>query len=199
MDAIDVTIASWAGDKKWACSGCKKTFDSKKNVLDHAITCSKATSTKPMGFGKLIGYTIYNCLKFSGRSSRIEYWCFALFALTIYWLTGILDNALFISEIETIVGKNVWSGGYETANITTKSPLHGIVRLIGAVLLFLPSLALGVRRLHDINFSGWMIVIPIIGQILSFLLAFVASEDQINQYGEVPTNTIRRIGISKKI
>ena len=107
MDVIDVTIASWAGDKKWACSGCKKTFDSKKNVLDHAITCSKATSTKPMGFGKLIGYTIYNCLNFSGRSSRIEYWCFALFALTIYWLTGILDNALFISEIETIVGKNV--------------------------------------------------------------------------------------------
>ena len=199
MDVIDVTIASWAGDKKWACSGCKKTFDSKKNVLDHAITCSKATSTKPMGFGKLIGYTIYNCLNFSGRSSRIEYWCFALFAFTIYWLTGILDNAFFMSEME------MWTGNYdrwqerEIVSITTEHPAHGIIRLIGAVLLFLPSLALGVRRLHDINYSGWVIVIPIIGQILSFLLAFVASEDQINQYGEVPTNTIRRIGISKKI
>ena len=194
MDVIDVTIASWAGDKKWACSGCKKTFDSKKNVLDHAITCSKATSTKPMGFGKCIGYTIYNCLNFSGRSSRTEYWSFALFAFTIYWLTGILDDALFIKEIEID-----WSETGRSYVITTEHPAHGIVRLIGAVLLFLPSLALGVRRLHDINYSGWVIVIPIIGQILSFLLAFVASEDQINQYGEVPTNTIRRIGISKKI
>ena len=194
MDAINVTIASWAGDKKWACSGCKKMFDSKKNVLDHAITCSKATSTKPMRFDKYIGYAIYNCLNFSGRSSRTEYWSFALFAFTIYWLTGALDDALFIKEIEID-----WSETGRSYVITTEHSAHGIIRFIGAVLLFLPSLALGVRRLHDINYSGWVIVIPIIGQILSFLLAFVASEDQINQYGEVPTNTIRRIGISKKI
>ena len=198
MDKVDLTIATWADDKKWACSGCKKKFDSKKNVLDHAITCSKATSTKPMRLDKSIGHTIYNCLDFSGRSSRAEYWDFALFALTIYWLTGILDNALFMSEIE------MWTGNYdrwqerEIVSITTERPAHGIIRLIGAVFLFLPSLALGVRRLHDINFSGWVIVIPIIGQILSIISAFIPSEAQINQYGEVPTNTIRRIGISKK-
>ena len=109
-------------------------------------------------------------------------------------MTGALDDALFIKEIEID-----WSETGRSYVITTEHPVHSIIRFIGAVLLFLPSLALGVRRLHDINYSGWVIVIPIIGQILSFLLAFVASEDQINQYGEVPTNTIRRIGISKKI
>lgn len=89
---------------------------------------------------------------FSGRSSRSEYWWIALFNVVVYFGLSIL--ALVI----------------QTA--TTGAPLRdemtfgaGLLILVLVLWLFgtiIPNLALGVRRLHDVNMSGWFILLNLV-------------------------------------
>lgn len=53
----------------------------------------------------------------------------------------------------------------------------------------LPSLAVGARRLHDTNKSGWfqlLLLVPILGWIALIYLMTVEGDAQANQYGEPP-------------
>ena len=104
-----------------------------------------------MDFGQAIASGFSNYVNFNGRASRSEYWLWVLFTVIVGLATGILDSALFPS-----------SG-------PTSLPLNGIFELV----TFLPSLALNVRRLHDINRTGWwiLIVFTIIG---AFVLLYWA-------------------------
>ena len=108
---------------------------------------------------------------FSGRARRREYWMFVLFNIII---------ALVLSIIEGIADAGSESGRSVLAT------LYGL-----AVLL--PSLAVGVRRLHDTGRSGWWMLIgliPIIGTIV--LLIFIIQDSQLmdNQYGPNPKREI---------
>ena len=99
---------------------------------------------------------------FSGRSRRAEFWWFALINWIIAVVLQLVDNA---------VGTGGILGG-----------LYGL-----AVLL--PSMGVGIRRLHDTDRSGWwllLIFIPIIGWIA--LIYFYAQDSQVdpNQYGPSP-------------
>ena len=71
----------------------------------------------------------------------------------------------------------------------------GTIAFLG---LIIPNLAVTVRRLHDLGYSGWFIVlvfVPCLGSIIGIvILVFmvVEGQSQINNYGPVPTNTIVR-------
>lgn len=101
---------------------------------------------------------------FNGRARRQEYWMFVLFNIIISMVATALDAA-------------VGSWGAITG-------LYGLVVLI-------PSLAVGVRRLHDTGKSGWMLLvafIPVIGAIWLIILLATDSTPGNNQYGENPKN-----------
>ncbi len=105
-----------------------------------------------------------NYVGFSGRARRTEFWMFALF-------NAIIAGVLNVLWRMTDVGAFYW------------------LYVLYAVAVFLPSLAVGVRRLHDTNRSGWWILIgliPIVGAIV--LIVFYATEGNrgANQYGEDP-------------
>lgn len=104
-----------------------------------------------------------NYCNFSGRSSRSEYWWYALFA----FLLGIVISIVFsFSE-----------------NMST------IVSSIVSLALLLPGLGLSVRRLHDINKSGWWILvglIPVAGIIILIVWFCKDSDPTDNNYGPVP-------------
>lgn len=105
---------------------------------------------------------------FSGRARRKEYWMFVLFNLIFGILVMVLDN---------IFGIAITGIGY--------GPLYGIYTL----LLFIPSLAVSVRRLHDVGKSGWMLLIaliPLIGAIWLIVLMVTDSNQGDNQYGVYP-------------
>jgi uncharacterized membrane protein YhaH (DUF805 family) len=54
---------------------------------------------------------------------------------------------------------------------------------------FIPSIALGVRRLHDIGYSGWWLLIgfvPFVGGILLLVFALMDSQPGTNRYGPNP-------------
>jgi uncharacterized membrane protein YhaH (DUF805 family) len=105
---------------------------------------------------------------FSGRARRSEYWYFALFSFLVGIATSILDAIL--------------GTGYDDTT-------GGLVNSLGGLVLFLPSLAVAVRRLHDIGRSGWwflLVLIPIIGWIVLIVWFCTDSERGANKYGPDP-------------
>lgn len=106
---------------------------------------------------------------FSGRARRKEYWMFVLFNIIFSLIASLIDKAIGID----------FSDGYG----------YGIVTVIYALIVFIPGLALTVRRLHDINKSGWMIfisLIPLIGGIWMLVLVCTEGTRGDNQYGPDP-------------
>ena len=92
---------------------------------------------------------------FSGRARRAEYWWFYLLMIIGYVVATILDS---------LVGLEVFGP-------------YGILTSIFGLAMIVPSLAAGVRRLHDTDRSGWWLLIgliPLIGAIV--LLVFLVSQ-----------------------
>jgi uncharacterized membrane protein YhaH (DUF805 family) len=100
--------------------------------------------------------------QFNGRSSRSAYWWFVLFVLLVYVATESIDGVV-------------------------NTPAFTALAVIG---LFLPSLAVLVRRLHDTDRSGWWVLIsfvPFIGGIVLIVFACIDSGPP-NKYGDGPDN-----------
>ncbi|MCQ2365330.1 MAG: DUF805 domain-containing protein [Akkermansia sp.] len=88
-----------------------------------------------------------NYARFSGRSTRREYWSFFLFFILIGLLLGFLTTfgAAICMVIAGAVAHVIWFIG-------------GLLLLLGFMLYTaLPGLAVYVRRLHDVGWSGWWI------------------------------------------
>ena len=101
---------------------------------------------------------------FSGRASRSEYWFFILFGLLGAIVTVIIDTMIL---------------GYSLESEYT--PINSIFSLI----LFIPSIAVACRRLHDVNQSGWwqLIWITIIGGLVLLFWYVSEGEKKKNRFG----------------
>ena len=111
---------------------------------------------------------------FSGRARRKEYWMYVLFYSLFLITAMIIDNvAGFCFETE-FMGETISSG-------------YGWLYMLTALIHFLPSLSVVVRRLHDVGKSGWwfLIALTIIGIIL--LIVWWASDTKPagERYSEV--------------
>ena len=105
---------------------------------------------------------------FSGRARRKEYWIFSLINYIIIFFLYILQIVMIESTLWLI---------------------FPIIFFLYAVAVFLPGLAVNIRRLHDIGKSGWwyrIYLIPIIGAIWLTVLMCLDSEPGENQWGENP-------------
>jgi uncharacterized membrane protein YhaH (DUF805 family) len=105
---------------------------------------------------------------FEGRASRKSFW--------MYWLIYVIASYA-IGFIDVLIG----SGGI----------IAGLVWLA----LLLPSISLNVRRLHDINRSGWWLllpIIPIIGVIVLLLFYVSKSVNEGNRFGPSDDSNGRR-------
>jgi uncharacterized membrane protein YhaH (DUF805 family) len=110
--------------------------------------------------------SIKTCLNkyadFDGRASRSEFWWFYLFTfviqLLIYGFAGVMPS------------------------------FFGVIGLVVAVGLFVPTIAVGCRRLHDRNMSGWLQLISIIplAIVVLWVLWAMAGTEGDNKYGAQP-------------
>jgi uncharacterized membrane protein YhaH (DUF805 family) len=121
-----------------------------------------------MDFMTAVRTCLSKYVDFSGRARRSEYWYFALFN----FLVGIVANIL-----DSILGT-----GYEGATG------GGLINTVVGLALFLPGLAVAVRRLHDTGRSGWwvLLVFAIIVGWIVLLVWFVSDSKADNQYGPNP-------------
>lgn len=98
---------------------------------------------------------------FKGRARRKEFWMFALVNFVV---------SLVITIVGSIIGTTLLSTIYSLA-------------------ILLPSLGVGVRRLHDVGKSGWYMLaslIPVIGWIWLLILVVQDSQPGDNQWGPNP-------------
>ncbi|MGW1340784.1 DUF805 domain-containing protein [Kribbella sp. NPDC002412] len=105
---------------------------------------------------------------FDGRARRKEYWMFVLFNVIVSIILSIIDN---------IIGTT-----YGSAN-------SGVISSIYSLAVLLPSIGVGIRRMHDTNRSGWWILInliPCVGFIWFIVLAAQEGTVGDNQYGPDP-------------
>jgi uncharacterized membrane protein YhaH (DUF805 family) len=100
---------------------------------------------------------------FSGRASRSEYWFFYLFTIIASIVTWVIDTMLL---------------GYSAEDT-------GAISLIFQIIIILPSIAVGARRLHDIGKSGWwqLLILTIIGIILLIVWFATIGSSKKNNYG----------------
>lgn len=105
---------------------------------------------------------------FSGRARRKEYWFFVLFNVIASVVLSVIDGMTGTLDAEGGVG--------------LLSGLYGLAVLV-------PSIAVGVRRLHDIGRSGWwllVVLVPLLGALVLLFFAVKDSQPGSNEYGPNP-------------
>ncbi len=106
-------------------------------------------------------HVLKNYANFNGRARRQEYWMFFLINLII---------SLVLTFIEVKMG------------------IFG-VSLLYSLAIFIPSLAVSVRRLHDIDKSGWWLLIgliPLLGAIVLIIFFIMDGTPGNNRFGASP-------------
>ena len=153
-----------------------KSEDSMESPTEELISTTKETQSKTedeklqeiYADTKMEDINLFNAIKicfqkffiFTNRASRSEYWWFILF------------YTIFVTIPTFVPNENVVVFGY-----------------IMALLLFIPGIAVTVRRLHDINKSGWFIfisLIPILGSIIVLVMTIEKGTLGKNRFGEYP-------------
>ena len=114
-----------------------------------------------MGFADSVFLGYENWRNFSGRACRSEFWHFALFSfvigLFVFIFGGLIEDWRYL-----------------------------ILACLYAVFVGIPGFSLAVRRLHDLNSTGWAIIIfwiPIIGSLIMLISMCWRGTDGDNKYG----------------
>lgn len=118
-----------------------------------------------MAFSEAVASAFANYAIFSGRASRSEFWYWVLFAITGACLANLVDAAIF-----------VYHPGL--------SPLNSIFTLIA----LLPTFSLAARRLHDLDRSGWWLLLAATGIGIIALIYWFGQEgtESANRFGPDP-------------
>ena len=129
-----------------------------------------------MTFLDAINNAFIKCFDFKSRSSRSEFWYFYLFT-TIFGFIGLQIDRLFNLEILRL----------QLTHNVNEVAIIGPTYIFLYFLFFVPSISLYIRRLHDINRSGWwllIILIPFIGIITLIFFWCLKGNQNRNGYGD---------------
>jgi len=146
-----------------------------------AYTAGDTTSHGRVSFPDAIRLGFQHCFDFRSRSTRAEYWWFSLFAILA---------SVILSVVDMLIGTYDWETG------------NGLISGLFGLGILIPGLALGARRLHDINRTGWWqlmgiglilvstgywLGIPLfIGSIVLIVWAIKPSDEGTNKHGPAP-------------
>ncbi len=123
-------------------------------------------SNVPLMFQPLVKY-----VDFQGRARRSEFWLWVLFRIIVGAVTGTIGMTLMFSGMNfQNPDPSQFMGRYFQV-----MPLFQLINLA----LLLPTIAVGVRRLHDINRTGWWLVMPIAVSVVGVILFFIFFGAQI--------------------
>ena len=129
-----------------------------------------------MGFGQAVSSSLAKYVTFAGRAPRSEYWYFYLFFLISVIVGVVLDNVLGLAVLDE-------NGEYA----------YGPIAVIAVLGLFLPQLSVSVRRLHDLDRSGWwwwLGLVPIVGALVLLVWFCSRGTEGNNRYGPNPLNPV---------
>ena len=138
-----------------------------------------------MSFGQAISTCFRKYATFSGRARRSEFWWFFLFVYVVSAILYVIGGAL---------GLQMGASNQEFMISGTAVPFVssgiGVLNLIWGLATLLPGISVMVRRVHDSDKSGWLVLLGYvlilvcgIGGILLLILALLKSTPGDNKYG----------------
>lgn len=149
----------------------QRTYNTYQPAQTSTTTNSMAASPEPeLNLLEYFGTCVFD--KFfitEGRARRKEIWGFMLFATLIYFVLLFLVAVGIIPE--------------------------GVTYFY-ALIVFLPNLAVNIRRLHDLGLSEWWLLaglIPFVGLLGAIPLLFVEGEKRRNKYGPNPKRWFQKL------
>ena len=109
----------------------------------------------------IAGFT--RCLDFSGRSSRSEFWYFTLLFILLYLVVAVVDQFLGTATVDI---RELPLGHYIPMGMV--DPNVGVLVLLYRPIMAIPTIAVTIRRLHDVGKSGWLCLLwvlplPVLG------------------------------------
>jgi uncharacterized membrane protein YhaH (DUF805 family) len=128
-----------------------------------------------MGFGEAVASCFRNYANFRGRARRSEFWFFRLFLFLVF-----IGLFVVIGVIGAAAGRP-----HEPNPIAT---FLGFAIIIFWLAIFIPDLAVTVRRLHDTDRSGWwyLLIMAPFGSIVLLVWCCMKGTDGHNNYGPDP-------------
>jgi uncharacterized membrane protein YhaH (DUF805 family) len=126
-----------------------------------------------LSMGEAIKSVFSKYANFSQRATRSEYWFFALFNLLI--TAGLLLLGTLLANSD--------------GSLAETSAIAGFLLLLWWAAIFIPSLAVSIRRLHDAGYSGWLyllVLVPYLGGFVLFVFALLVSQSTDNIWGKAP-------------
>lgn len=149
-------------------------------IIPNSVFTQNDGNTPPdISFIDAIKLFFKRAFDFKGRSRRKEYWYVVLLNVLLYIGFAIFSGIL--------IGVGATSGN--TSTVMGILTFLVVIEWIYAIVLILPSIAVQVRRLHDIGKSGWWILIaliPIVGVIIMIVWMATDSEPIENEWGQCP-------------
>lgn len=122
----------------------------------------------PLMFQPLAKYAV-----FEGRSRRSEFWLWVLFRFLLNAALGSIASSFLFSHMLVMNSQpDIFISRY-----MTYTPLFSLISLG----LLIPSIAVGVRRLHDSNRTGWWLVAPYVAALLGIIAFFILFGAQLFQ------------------
>jgi uncharacterized membrane protein YhaH (DUF805 family) len=94
------------------------------------------------------------CFDFNGRSSRPDFWYFMLLFILLYTVVAVVDQTFVSAKVDI---RNLPLGSYIPMGMV--DPNVGLLVLLYRPVMALPTIAVSVRRLHDVGKSGWLSVL----------------------------------------
>ncbi|MEI2718106.1 MAG: DUF805 domain-containing protein [Candidatus Nanopelagicales bacterium] len=143
-----------------------------------------------MGFGQSISSGFSKYFTWSGRASRSEFWYWILFTIIVSIVAWILDSmfGLHVYKFSDV--------GADGGMVMVQYASVGWIQTFTSLLLFLPTIAVTVRRLHDTDHSGWwwwlqlLNFLCFIGTLILIFGFWIKPGDPAeNRYGPPPTTT----------
>jgi uncharacterized membrane protein YhaH (DUF805 family) len=109
----------------------------------------------------ITGFT--RCFDFNGRSSRSEFWYFMLLFIVLYLVVAVVDQFLFTATVDI---RELPLGQYIPMGMV--DPNVGVLVLLYRPIMAMPTIAVTIRRLHDVGKSGWwcllwVLPVPVVG------------------------------------
>ena len=133
-----------------------------------------------MGFGEAVKTCFSKYVTFSGRATRSEFWWFYLFTVIVGAVASLIDNLIGWQVVATTTENGTAAVAYNP----------GWIQIVVVLALFLPMVAVSVRRLHDRDASGWwwwLSVLCCIGTLVLIFAFYVQpTKPGPNKYGPDP-------------
>ena len=131
----------------------------------NATSSAAGSGSTGIGFFDAIKICLSKYADGKGRAGKAEFWWFVLFQFLIGMGVGMIDLALFGTV--------------------------SFITVIATLAFASPSISVAARRLHDINFTGWLgflVIIPYLGWIATIVIGVINGTAGQNQYGPDPRN-----------